>query len=190
MSTYYLMSFATLRIILGMFPIPNNHLLYFQIQIARDNNTTRSWYSNHPPRHLIQVQQQEHANKTSGMHVTVGITYLSRCPTGTSILKGVDDYMALLDEHITMTQAMTFSTFKGPFEERIENWNSTLQVPRPCIDYRKTLHESKIRHNAPPRMLLKQGGAHRKVSSRSFDRRVALCLFTLQHLPVKRKSEC
>ncbi|CAN0498329.1 unnamed protein product, partial [Scytosiphon promiscuus] len=48
--------------------------------------------------------------------------------TGTSILKGVDDYMALLDEHITMTQAMTFSTFKGPFEERIENWNNTLQV--------------------------------------------------------------
>lgn len=48
--------------------------------------------------------------------------------TGTSILKGVDDYMSLLDEHITMTQAMTFSTFKGPFEERIENWNSTLQV--------------------------------------------------------------
>lgn len=36
--------------------------------------------------------------------------------------------MSLLDEHITMTQAMTFSTFKGPFEERIENWNSTLQV--------------------------------------------------------------
>lgn len=36
--------------------------------------------------------------------------------------------MALLDEHITMTQAMTFSTFKGPFEERIENWNNTLQV--------------------------------------------------------------
>ncbi len=50
------------------------------------------------------------------------------CSAGTSILKGVDDYMSLLDEHITMTQAMTFSTFKGPFEERIENWNSTLQV--------------------------------------------------------------
>lgn len=44
------------------------------------------------------------------------------------MLKGVDDYMNLLDEHITMTQAMTFSTFKGPFEERIENWNNTLQA--------------------------------------------------------------
>lgn len=57
--------------------------------------------------------------------------------TGTSVLKGVDEYMALLDEHITMTQAMTFSTFKGPFEERIENWNSTLQVcSTPLVFYR------------------------------------------------------
>lgn len=32
--------------------------------------------------------------------------------TGTCILKGVDEYVALLDEHITMTQAMSFSSFK------------------------------------------------------------------------------
>ena len=33
--------------------------------------------------------------------------------TGTCILKGLDDYMTLLDEHITLTQAMAFSAFKG-----------------------------------------------------------------------------
>ncbi|GMI07902.1 hypothetical protein TrRE_jg5473 [Triparma retinervis] len=54
--------------------------------------------------------------------------------TGTSILKGADEYMALLDEHITMTQAMTFSAFKGPFEERIEDWNETLQVVSEVVD--------------------------------------------------------
>ncbi|CAM9544257.1 unnamed protein product [Chrysoparadoxa australica] len=54
--------------------------------------------------------------------------------TGTSILKGLDECMALLDEHITMTQAMTFSTFKGPFEERIEDWNSLLQVVSEVLD--------------------------------------------------------
>ena len=48
--------------------------------------------------------------------------------TGTCILKGIDEYMALLDEQITMTQAMTFSAFKGPFEERIDEWNTTLQI--------------------------------------------------------------
>jgi dynein heavy chain len=54
--------------------------------------------------------------------------------TGTGILKGIDEAMALLDEHITMTQAMTFSSFKGPFEERIESWNSTLQVVSEVLD--------------------------------------------------------
>ena len=54
--------------------------------------------------------------------------------TGTCILKGVDEYMTLLDEHITMTQAMAFSAFKGPFEARIDTWNSTLQCVSEVID--------------------------------------------------------
>ena len=54
--------------------------------------------------------------------------------TGTCILKGVDEYMSLLDEHITMTQAMAFSAFKGPFEERIDRWNASLQTISEVID--------------------------------------------------------
>ena len=33
--------------------------------------------------------------------------------TWTGVLKGVDEINAVLDEHITMTQAMQFSTFKA-----------------------------------------------------------------------------
>lgn len=54
--------------------------------------------------------------------------------TGTSVLKGVDELQALLDEHVTMTQAMMFSAFKGPFEERIENWDSTLSLVSEVLD--------------------------------------------------------
>ncbi|CAM9881967.1 unnamed protein product, partial [Phaeothamnion confervicola] len=54
--------------------------------------------------------------------------------TGSSILKAADESMALLDEHITMTQAMTFSTFKGPFEQRIEDWDKTLQTVSEVLD--------------------------------------------------------
>jgi dynein heavy chain, axonemal len=54
--------------------------------------------------------------------------------TGTSVLGGFDEYMALLDEQITMTQAMQFSAFKGPFEERIEEWNDTLMVVSEVLD--------------------------------------------------------
>ena len=46
--------------------------------------------------------------------------------TGTGVLKGVDDINAILDEHITMTQTIMFSAFKGPFEDRIEEWNRKL----------------------------------------------------------------
>ena len=54
--------------------------------------------------------------------------------TGTYILKGVDDVMALLDEQITMTQAMGFSAFKKPFEEEIESWDKTLGLVSEVID--------------------------------------------------------
>eukprot|EP00930_Biecheleria_cincta_P008311 TRINITY_DN10972_c0_g5_i1.p1 TRINITY_DN10972_c0_g5~~TRINITY_DN10972_c0_g5_i1.p1 ORF type:complete len:3933 (-),score=932.09 TRINITY_DN10972_c0_g5_i1:47-11569(-) len=46
--------------------------------------------------------------------------------TGTYILKGDGEAMVLLDEHIVTTQAMMFSTFKGPFEQDIDDWNSRL----------------------------------------------------------------
>mgnify|MGYP000067473068 CR=1 FL=1 len=48
--------------------------------------------------------------------------------TGTFVLKGVDDLMALLDEHVTMTQAMTFSAFKKPFAEQLDAWAETLNT--------------------------------------------------------------
>ncbi|CAE7245777.1 Dnah1, partial [Symbiodinium pilosum] len=46
--------------------------------------------------------------------------------TGTYVLKGDGEAMVLLDEHIVTTQAMMFSTFKGPFEEDIDEWNARL----------------------------------------------------------------
>jgi dynein heavy chain len=46
--------------------------------------------------------------------------------TGTAVLKGIDDINTILDEQITMTQTIMFSAFKGPFEERIEEWNRKL----------------------------------------------------------------
>jgi len=40
--------------------------------------------------------------------------------TGTFSVTGFDDAMAMLDEHIVLTQTMQFSPFKKPFEEEIE----------------------------------------------------------------------
>jgi len=54
--------------------------------------------------------------------------------TGTSILTGIDEIQAILDEHVTMTQAMQFSAFKGPFEERISSWNHKLFIIGEVLD--------------------------------------------------------
>ncbi|KAG6966008.1 hypothetical protein JG687_00005084 [Phytophthora cactorum] len=59
---------------------------------------------------------------------TVDLQIIAYRETGTYVIKGVDEIQAILDEHVTMTQAMMFSTFKGPFEEEIIEWNSTLQL--------------------------------------------------------------
>lgn len=54
--------------------------------------------------------------------------------TGTFSVAGFDDAMTMLDEHIVLTQTMQFSPFKKPFEEEIEEWNSTLLYVSECID--------------------------------------------------------
>ena len=48
--------------------------------------------------------------------------------TGTYVLKGFDELIAILDEQITMTQAMQFSAFKAVFAERIDEWNTKLST--------------------------------------------------------------
>eukprot|EP01038_Epipyxis_sp_PR26KG_P005424 gene5424-7514_t len=73
-------------------------------------------------------------NKMAKAWENVALIVESYRDTGTAILKGVDEYMSLLDEHITMTQAMAFSAFKGPFEQRIDSWNTSLQIISEVID--------------------------------------------------------
>ena len=51
--------------------------------------------------------------------------------TGTYIMKSAEDTVQMLDDHIVMTQAMSFSPYKKPFEGRImtlENKLRTTQV--------------------------------------------------------------
>lgn len=45
----------------------------------------------------------------------------------TFIIKGYDEIQTILDEHIVLTQAMQFSPFKKPFEDRIMEWDQTLK---------------------------------------------------------------
>lgn len=48
--------------------------------------------------------------------------------TDTYILKSPDEASQLLDDHIVMTQSMSFSPFKKPFEQRINSWETKLKL--------------------------------------------------------------
>ena len=54
--------------------------------------------------------------------------------TNTYILKGTEDALALLDEHLVTTQAMQFSAFKGPFEKDIAEWDARLSMVSETLD--------------------------------------------------------
>ena len=52
----------------------------------------------------------------------------------TSILGGFDKIQERLDDHIVQAQAMQFSAFKKPFEERIDEWVKTLMLIQDIIE--------------------------------------------------------
>lgn len=54
--------------------------------------------------------------------------------TGTYILKSPDEASQLLDDHIVMTQSMSFSPFKKAFEAQINSWENKLKMTQVHIN--------------------------------------------------------
>ena len=57
--------------------------------------------------------------------------------TGTYILRSSEDTGQLLDDHIVMTQSMSFSPYKKPFEDRINTWENKLTTTQVCMGLKK-----------------------------------------------------
>ncbi|CAH1982455.1 unnamed protein product [Acanthoscelides obtectus] len=54
--------------------------------------------------------------------------------TGTYIMKVSDEIQQMLDDHIVLTQQLSFSPFKGPFEEKIDDWEDKLKITAEVIE--------------------------------------------------------
>lgn len=65
---------------------------------------------------------------------TVEFDVLPYKETGTYILKSPDEASQLLDDHIVMTQSMSFSPFKKTFQGRINTWESKLRMTQVHTD--------------------------------------------------------
>ncbi|CAG9819626.1 unnamed protein product [Phaedon cochleariae] len=54
--------------------------------------------------------------------------------TGTYIMKISEEIQQMLDDHIVLTQQLSFSPFKGPFEEKIDAWEEKLRITADVIE--------------------------------------------------------
>ncbi|XP_030766886.1 dynein heavy chain 1, axonemal-like isoform X2 [Sitophilus oryzae] len=54
--------------------------------------------------------------------------------TGTYIMKISEEQQQMLDDHIVMTQQISFSPFKGPFEDKITEWEEKLKITAEVIE--------------------------------------------------------
>ncbi|RHY33391.1 hypothetical protein DYB32_001670 [Aphanomyces invadans] len=73
-----------------------------------------------------QIEKALNAMEDQWKHVALSVVEYRE--TGTFVLKAVDEVQAILDEQITITQAMQFSAFKKPFEDRINKWEKCLST--------------------------------------------------------------
>ncbi|XP_067102135.1 dynein axonemal heavy chain 1 [Osmerus mordax] len=89
--------------------------------------------------HVAEVAGKEYAieqalNKMENEWSTVMFEVLPYKETGTYILKSPDEASQLLDDHIVMTQSMSFSPYKKPFEERISAWETKLRMTQDVLE--------------------------------------------------------
>jgi len=54
--------------------------------------------------------------------------------TGTYIVRSGEETAQMLDDHIVMTQAMSFSPYKKPFEGRIATWENKLRTTQDVME--------------------------------------------------------
>ncbi|KAL1763634.1 dynein heavy chain 1, axonemal isoform X1 [Sigmodon hispidus] len=54
--------------------------------------------------------------------------------TDTFILKSPDEASQLFDDHIVMTQSMSFSPYKKPFEQSINSWETKLKLTQEVLE--------------------------------------------------------
>lgn len=54
--------------------------------------------------------------------------------TGTYMIRTSEETSQLLDDHIVMTQSMSFSPYKKPFEDRISSWENKLKTTQDVLD--------------------------------------------------------
>ncbi|XP_019331155.1 dynein axonemal heavy chain 1 [Alligator mississippiensis] len=73
-------------------------------------------------------------DKMENEWVSIMFNVLPYKNTDTFILKSPDEASQLLDDHIVMTQSMSFSPYKKPFEDRMNTWENKLKMTQDVLE--------------------------------------------------------
>lgn len=73
-------------------------------------------------------------DKMEGEWKTVQLELQPYRESGTFICRIQEEVTRLLDDHIVMTQSMSFSPFKKPFQERIASWDMKLRMVQDVLE--------------------------------------------------------
>uniref|UniRef100_A0A8C4W100 Dynein axonemal heavy chain 1 n=1 Tax=Gopherus evgoodei TaxID=1825980 RepID=A0A8C4W100_9SAUR len=73
-------------------------------------------------------------DKMESEWVSILFNVLPYKETETFILKSPDEASQLLDDHIVMTQSMSFSPYKKPFEDRMNTWETKLKMTQDVLE--------------------------------------------------------
>lgn len=76
----------------------------------------------------------------------VKLQLLPHKDTGTYIMKIADEEVQLLDDHILITQQLSFSPFKGLFEEQLAKWEEDLRLSRDVIEAWSEFQKYKVHY--------------------------------------------
>lgn len=91
----------------------------------------------HGLRHKVKlvIPVSQALDKMEGEWISILFNVLPYKDTETFILKNPDEASQLLDDHIVMTQSMSFSPYKKPFEDRMNTWENKLKMTQVLISH-------------------------------------------------------
>lgn len=101
-----------------------------ELGISSHKDKLKQIAENASKEYVIEIALDKMFNEWDGVKLQI----LPYKDTGTHIMKISDDELQMLDDHILQTQQLSFSPYKGLFEERLIKWEDDLRLIRYVIE--------------------------------------------------------
>lgn len=101
-----------------------------ELGVEKHIDKLRQISDNASKEYTIEIALNKMMNELNG----VKLQLLPHKDTGTYIMKISDEEIQLIDDNILISQQLSFSPFKGLFEEQLFKWEEDLRLTRDVIE--------------------------------------------------------